>query len=267
MRKTITKMNKVLALLLVCTLLVGTFAVFVDRVSTNATVETVEHGVEIVPTVPDPDEFEPGDIDDPTKDPEDYVDPTPNNPDDDLSNWWAWLNSRALGNFNPGDKLTFNYTLNNTGTLAVDVRETFIVKSDVALTDVDAQTGEGPEFRVFTAYTKDHNGANFGVNVVVKEEKIDAYTYKYSIAPYVVSGSDETVDNISTVSSKDYYLVFDFFAVNKYQQANCSVTYVVEAKQHTSVDADWVTVATADLTVGGDKVLVGGDPVKVVPAL
>lgn len=251
----VSKLNRILVLALVCVFLVGSFAYFTDRVETDATIKTVVNGVDIVPDVPK-------DVvpDDPTKDPDDYEDPTPTDPTDDLTQWWAWLNARAMGNFNPGDKLTLDYVLRNAGSLAVDVRETFIVTSTVPLKD------GAPEFRLFTGYTKAANGANTGKNVVVTEKKIDSKTYQYTVAPYTLSSTSETISGAPVSFDRDYYLVFDVAAGNNFQKAVCSVTYVVEAKQHTSPDADWAIVTTANLELDGTPVTLNGQPIKVVPA-
>lgn len=229
---------------IVITLLVGSFAYFTDRVAERATITTPEKGVDIV--VEKPDEVEP---DDPTKDPDEYEDPTPEDPEDDLNNWWAWLNSRAIVNFNPGDKMILSYKLVNAGDLAVDIRETFVVESSVPL-------AQAPEFRLFTDYTKAANGTNVGVDVVVKEERIDATHYMYTVAPYALSGNDadEVLEGIKTYADKEYYLVFDGVSDNSFQNATCAVSYVVEAKQHTDNPADWAIAATGELTIGDQTI-------------
>lgn len=240
MKKIASKANKTLLLILALSLLVGSFAYFTDRVSTDASISTVSNGVDITP-LPDPSV----DPDDPTKpDPEDYEDPTPDNPDDDLTNWWAYLNSRAKVNFNPGDKMTLNYILKNSGTLAVDVRETFIVTSSKPLS-------EPPEFRLFTSFTNDLAGANFGDAVVVSEERLDSQHYKYVVAPHVLSSDEETIGGAPIQEEKDYYLVFDALSSNNFQGATCTIDYVVEAKQHTDSAEDWITAATGTLTLNG----------------
>lgn len=242
------KITLFLSLICVLALAVGSLAYFTDRVSTQATVSTISNGVDITPT-PDPS-VEP---DDPTKpDPDDYEDPTPNNPDDDLTNWWAYLNSRAKVNFNPGDKMTLNYILKNSGSLAVDVRETFIVKSSKPLSST-------PEFRLFTSYTKDSAGANIGNEVVVTEERLDDTHYKYFVAPHILSSSEETIAGAPVQEEKDYYLVFNALSSNEFQGANVTIDYVVEAKQHSDSAEDWVTAATGSLTFDGYNI-------NVVPA-
>lgn len=242
MKNIVLKSNKLLVLVLAVSIIVGSLAFFTDRISTNATVSTISNGVDITPE-PDPTV----DPDDPTKDPEDYEDPTPNNPDDDLTNWWAYLNSRAEVNFNPGDKMTLNYILKNSGDLAVDVRETFIVSSTKPLSN-------DPEFRLFTSFTKDSAGANYGDEVVVTEERLDSQHYKYVVESHTLSSNSETIAGAPVQENKEYYLVFDALSSNDFQGAKCSIKYVVEAKQHTDSADDWAIAATGTLSFDGHEI-------------
>lgn len=231
------KFSGLLALALVFTLLVGSLAYFTDRVSKDASFSTIKGGVIITP---DPDE----------------PDPDPDHPEKKLSTKWANVNATALANFNPGDKLDLSYKLANTGELAVDVRETFVITSSKPMKD------GAPEFRLFLAATQDASSKAYtGKNVVTTEKKIDSTHYMYTITAYSLPGSDETVTGISASSvDKTYQLVFDKAAGNAFQGATCTVDYLVEAKQHTDGgDADWVTAATGNLTLGGQAV-------KAVPA-
>lgn len=243
MKNVAFKANKIIIPLLVLTLLVGTLAYYTDRISTTASVSTISNGVDITPT-PNPTV----DPDDPTKpDPEDYEDPTPDNPDDDLANWWAYLNSRAIVNFNPGDKMTLNYILKNSGTLAVDVRETFIVTSSEPLSAT-------PEFRLFTSFTTDAAGGNVGNEVVVTEQRLDDTHYKYVVASHVLSSEDEAISGAPVQEEKEYYLVFNALSSNNFQAASCTIDYVVEAKQHTDDADDWAIAATGTLTYDGHEI-------------
>lgn len=225
-------------------LLAGTLSYFTDREATNASSRTSgwdRQAVDITPTA-DPSILP----DDPGKSP--FEDPTPNDPSDNLTNWWSYLNATAIANYNPGDMMTLSFNMVNSGELAVDVRETFIVTSTKPLS-------QAPEFRLFSSYYEDANGAHFGEEVIVKEERIDATHYKYTIAPYTLSSRDEVIQgHTATQLDRDYYLVFDGKASNAFQGAKCTVDYVAEAKQH-SLDGnnDWVKAATAKLTVGGQN--------------
>lgn len=228
------KISGLLALTLVFALLVGSLAYFTDRVADDATFSTASVSI--------------------TPDPDDPV-PDPDHPENKLTAKWLAVNAEALANFNPGDKVNLSYKLANTGELAVDVRETFVITSSKPLTEGD------PQFQLFTSFIKDDDtGANDGKDVVVTEQRIDATHYKYTIAPYTLSGSDETVaDATATSVDKAYFLVFDKTAGNAFQGATCTIDYLVEAKQHSDGASDWTTAAKADLTLGGQAV-------KAVPA-
>lgn len=228
--------------LIIC--LVGTMAYFTDRIESKATITTTSDGVIITPT-PDPN-VEP---DDPDKPP--FVDPTPSDPDDDLTNWWAYLNSKANVNFNPGDKMTLNYKLVNESTMAVDIRETFIITSSVPMTE------GAPEFALYTACGNGKYGGFEGTalaapaGATVTTEKLSATQYKYVVKYYTLSGKTETVGSNPVELGRQYYVVFAGGSSNDFQGAKCSVDYVVEAKQHSAGgEADWVVAATGTLNLG-----------------
>lgn len=231
-------------------ILAGTLSYFTDREATDATIQTSgmdKPAVEITAT-PDPSILP----DDPTLSP--FEDPTPDDPSDDLTNWWEYLNTKATANFNPGDKMTLSFDMVNNGELAVDVRETFIVSSSEPFSSA-------PEFRLFSSYEQDANGSHIGEEIVVQEERIDDTHYKYTIAPYILNSEDEEVDGQSgTELAREYYLVFDGSSANDFQGAVCSIDYVAEAKQH-SLDGnnDWVKAATAHVTVGDQSLNVVPD--------
>ena len=218
------KLSGMLALAMAVVLLVGSLAYFTDRITTKATISTI--GADITT-----------DPDDPT-----YK--------DDLTAKWLAFNAAPKANFNPGDKVDLSYKLANTGELAVDVRETFVITSSKAMKD------GAPQFRLFSTVSQDDAGANVGDNVVVTEKKIDATHYMYTITAYSLNGSDETVTGVTATSmDKAYYLVFDKTADNTFQGATCTIDYLVEAKQHSDGgNADWVTAATGSLNLGGQTV-------------
>lgn len=227
------KLSGLLALALALVMLVGSLAYFTDRISKDASFSTIGSGSGVV-IDPDPDD----------------PDPDPDHPDNKLSTKWATVNAKALANFNPGDKLDLSYKLANTGELAVDVRETFVITSSKAMKD------GAPQFRLFSTVSQDDAGANVGGDVVVTEKKIDAAHYMYTITAYSLNGSDEKLSGVTATSmDKAYYLVFDKTADNSFQGATCTVDYLVEAKQHSDGgDADWVTAATGNLTLGGQTI-------------
>jgi len=262
MRK-LHKLTALLALCLVFSVVIGTFAYFSDRVETNASISVVggDHDgdgtkdpvVDIEPDI-DPD----AEPDDPNKpDPDDpnnpYVDPTPNDPDDDLTNWWAYLNSIAKVNFNPGDKMTLNFYMRNEGHLDAKIRETFIVTSEVAFTDaafkavaknsVFNPANTAPEFELCSAVKAGPFGG-FATDAFsgMTFTKLNDKQYKVTIAESAIAKD--------SFAAKKYYLVFDAYSDNIFQGAKVTIDYLAEAMQ---ANGDWVTAATATWTPSGEK--------------
>jgi len=239
-RFSMNKATAILAVFLVLCLMIGSLAFFTDRISTTANMSTVDNALDIIPEK-DPT-VDPDDPTNPNKpggnvDPDDYEDPTPNDPDDDLTNWWAYLNSKAMKNFNPGDKMTLNFKMSNKGNLGVDMRETFVITSNVDMTAND------PEFCLFTDVSQNADTKEWtGTQVAGTMTKISNKEYKFVIAE----------SNIAAGASadKDYYVVFAGESGNKFQGATCTVDYLAEAMQE---DGNWATAATATLTLGGSN--------------
>lgn len=223
------KLSGMLALAMAVVLLVGSLAYFTDRLTTKATISTI--GADITT-----------DPDDPT-----YK--------DDLTAKWLAFNAAPKANFNPGDKVDLSYKLANTGELALDVRETFIITSSKPMSAT-------PEFRLFNGATQDAGTKAYtGNGVVVTETKISDTVYKYTVASYVLSGSEETIGSNAKSVDKTYQLVFDKTAGNAFQGATCTIDYLVEAKQHSDGgDADWVTA------VNSGTITLGGQTIPAVPA-
>ena len=201
------------------------FAYFTDRVTTNATITVSEKSADITTDPADPDHV------------------------DDLSGKWAEVNAEALANYNPGDKVDLGFALQNSGSQALDVRETFYITSSVDLTE------DSPEFRLFKNAVQDAAGAWDG-NDVVDVELINANTIKYSIPAYVLSSAEEAIDNAPVEVDKTYELIFDKASSNAFQAATCKVEFLVEAKQHSEdgPTGGWTTLETAEIEFGGQKV-------------
>lgn len=224
------KLSGMLALAMAVVLLVGSLAYFTDRITTKATISTI--GADIT--------TDPG---------TDY--------EDDLTAKWLAFNAAPKANFNPGDKVDLSYTLANTGDLAMDIRETFIVTSSKPMKD------SAPEFRLFTAANQDTDTKAWtgDTTKVVDFDKISDTVYKYTVASYVLSGSEETIGSNAKSVDKTYQLVFDKTAGNAFQGATCTIDYLVEAKQHSDGgDADWV------IAVNGGTITLGGQTIPAVPA-
>ena len=223
MRMSKKKVSGILAAALAFTMVAGSLAYFTDRATYSASITTIDgsNAVNVKPVISG------------------YS---------SLTEKWADANATAIASFNPGEAIDLSYTLTNSGQLAVDVRETYVVTSSVAMTD------GAPEFRLFSEADKDTNNCWKGTTPVTNEVKLSETKYKYSIAPYTLDGTDEVVNEVTATSKqKTDKLIFDASSSNAFQAATVTVDYVVEIKQHTSGgDADWVTAATGTVTLGGD---------------
>lgn len=241
MRKIKSKLSLCLALLLVVSCVAGSLAYFSDRVTAQAQVSTMDDAISITP-----EEDPTIDPDDPDKDPSDpddpYVDPTPDIPDDDLANWWAYLNSIAINNFNPGDKMSLGYKLVNDGKLDVKIRETFVITSSEEMTF--NSNGMGEQFALCTGTAAfQYGGVEASTFTGMTFTKLSDTQYKVTI-----DGS-ELAQGAS--ASKAYFLVFAPTADNDFQGATCEINYLVEAMQ---ADGDWATVVTSSLVMNGHSV-------------
>lgn len=173
---------------------------------------------------------------------------TPKYPDDpskEIEHIWEMKNDGEPDKIAPGDSKDLSYTLNNVGNSAIDVRETFILTSTEALDQTN------PEFRLFLDATADKYGATIGGTVVSKEE-ISSKSIKYTIAPFVLSSEEETVEGAPTSKELTYIFVFDKYATNKFQADKCTIDYIIEVKQHTEdgPEGGWAEVADVTLTFG-----------------
>lgn len=223
-----------------------------------------EKNLEIVPTDPTPD---PGHTPD-------------EDPSTEIEYIWTNNNPETIDKpIEPGDIVDLDYTIENGGPGAMDVRETFVLHSTVALSDrdmydaavkanggADVADKYAPEYWLFKAATADANGAfgYYGSTQIdgVKVTKIDEQTYKFEVPAFILNGTSEDMSAVGGVDSKDlqYKLVFDKYARNQFQGSTVEVDYLVEVKQHTYDDPSkgWTEIATVDITLGTV-------PVKAVP--
>ena len=181
---------------------------------------------------------------------------TPENPDDpgkEIEHIWDIKNNADPDEIAPGDSKDLSYTLNNKGNSAIDVRETFVLTSTEELDQTN------PEFRLFLDATADKYGATIG-GTVVSTEAISSKSIKYTVAPFVLSGAEETVEGAAKSKELKYIFVFDKYATNEFQADKCTIDYIIEVKQHTDdgPTGGWTEVADVTLTFG-DQTL------KVVP--
>lgn len=190
-----------------------------------------------------------------------------------LTQSWVADNAEVADEYAPGDILNLDYTLENTGSLSTDIRETFVITGDKAIDGIfdiyaaddvtqDAQThlwapkdGASPiAVRSVSTYIADKNNDN--VNETY-------YTISYEIPELTVDGSEETGDATASttgsdiagaVKTGDYVLLFDKDAENAVQGTNLTVEYMAQGLQHRNTGDDtWADakVITETLTIGG----------------
>ena len=245
------KASMMAALLACCAMVAGSLAYFTDRVDTKQqfTILASDDSIDIRPdpVVPGPD-VDPVDPDEKTPDPDDpkYDPETP----DGFQNWLVDLNETALGNLNPGDRIRIYYTISNDGKLAMDARETIVVRTSEPLSEIpELQLNNGVASRdKYTAFTADKP---FEVEV-----SKDRKTLTYKLAPFALKGSlpgAEEVEGVTDLTKEALYnLVFDKTSANKYQNMEVKVDYMIEAKQHTEED-NWAAVANGTVDFGGNQ--------------
>lgn len=212
----------VLAIVSVLTLAAGSLAYFTDRVNVDAAFKTA--AVSDVIKVTTKDDGSDPDVD----------------PGTDLSAKWEEDNPAEI--IRPGDMVDLSYKLTNIGTCDIDVRETFILTSEVPIFE---DGFEDPAWRLFTSYTEDLYGAHIG-GAVVEVEHLNEYQIKYTIAPFTLE--KDASRNLQ------YYTILDRYATNAFQDCTCTVEYLVELRQHAdglAVDEGWDAICTAEITFGG----------------
>lgn len=169
----------------------------------------------------------------------------------------AWAD---VSNFNPGDMADMSYTISNDGNKSVDIRETIVVKSSVAMNAADQA-----EFEIYKAEDVKElvNGSHVPEEdaepIATGENRIvsaDGKTIQYKIDEYTLNGTGENAeqeDGITAVENKsDYVLVFKETSGNAFQGSELSVELLAEAKQHRNTDGDtWSVVATDSISIGG----------------
>ena len=197
-----------------------------------------------------------------------------------LTQNWVNDNSAVADEYAPGDILNLDYTLENTGSLSTDIRETFVITGDKQINQIfdiyaaedveqDAQThlwapkaGKSPlTVRSVDSYQEDKDNDGF------KEEY---YTISYNIPELTVDGSEETGDATGStagsvisnnVKTGDYVLLFNKDAANDVQGTNLTLEYIAQGLQHRNTGDDtW-----ADAKVITETLKIGGETINVMP--
>ena len=174
----------------------------------------------------------------------------------DLALTEAWAD---VSNFNPGDKADFGYTISNDGNKSVDIRETIVLTSSVAM---DAATQAEFELYHATDVEKAANGSyvpKTGTNpITTGADRIvssDSKSIKYVIDEYTLNGVGNNAEKETGISAtsktSDYVLVFRNTSGDAFQGSELKVDLLAEAKQHRNTNSNtWQTVSTESLTLG-----------------
>lgn len=160
----------------------------------------------------------------------------------------------------PGVAVKLDYTLSNEGNKSADVREVFVLTSEIAMTE-----GEGKqEYALYaadqfasydeaTGYYTLINGAQEVEGRVFDDDK----KITYEVTEFILNGKGtgaETEENIDT-NEKDgsYYLVIKNSMGNAFVGKKVTVEYEAQAKQHRNTnDATWSVVKSEEVTFGGN---------------
>lgn len=214
MRKRITK---VLAIACIFTLLVGTMAYFTDRVS-HTTTATVGN-IDLV--------FTDQSLADEGYGVKDDVGTHSDTKPQAVNNVWTGGKLlTATGVLNPGDVIDMDYKVANTGTKSIDVKQTIVLTSNVAIPAEELTITVGGQ-----DITPTPGGS------------APSFTYTYNLAEIILSGSAE-LDGTSTEQAYEVALEFDRLAENAFMGASVTVNLDIYAKQHRNTTADdWDLIA------------------------
>lgn len=197
----------------------GTMAWFTDNAQGDVTATIADNPIDIVPNDAD------------------------KNGESDKTITAAWAEV-IPPNYNPGDSFKLPLQLYNNGTDAVDLRETIVIKSTVAMTADEYQfmlkkaVAATPVDTDNMAYDTEDDGTDIGTGVVSDGGKT------YTITAYSdLAAKTEVV--------KDYSLIFDKNAGNDFQGAIASIDYTVEAKMSNGGDESlgWTEIAVGSASV------------------
>lgn len=204
-----------------CMLMVGSFAYFTDRVSTNASATAGTVTLHLTDNI-------------------------------------NLLDADGKDIYNPGDMRTADFAVENTGNKSVDVRSTIKVTSTEAM-DTAAAQAEYELYNASDVELVEGKGyAPKAGATPVADRTIsdDGKVITYDIPDYVLNGNEnlaeqEMEDGINTDSHDyNYVLVFKGASANKFQNSGVKLDVLVEAKQHRNTSAGWEVVAQESYTAG-----------------
>lgn len=277
------RISLVLALCLVLSMVVGSFAYFTDRVESDAQVTAGTVGITETDT---------------------WTDNLKDGP-------------QSLNNLNPGDSRDLSFTVTNTGNKAVDVRHTIQLSVvDAAGNPKELTMGadigleEMLQFDIFrasdvTAMSKDNNNAGYllkdGATPLFSSDTVDSTTMMgakrdisnikngvvtYYFADSILDGVGENAEtgyakaNASSTTltatdavigadnasvAYDYVLIFRDTTLNDFQGCTIYVDMEVEAKQHLNTKSSWQNIETISTTLNASGLAAQDTTINVAP--
>lgn len=188
-----------------------------------------------------------------------------------LSESWDAANINRQ-NAKPGDIFDLDYTVTNNGNKSADVRETFVIRSTIAM------TAAAPEFQIYAAGDVEKAadgtyGPKAGKKPIVTGVLSNGdKTITFCLPEFSVNGTGNAAEKGDASESKNgytiednkmtgnYVILFSRAASNAFQGAEVTIDYLAEAKQHRNTDESvWNTVAS-------ESIAFAGSTVKAVPA-
>lgn len=277
------RISLVLALCLVLSMVVGSFAYFTDRVESNAQVTAGTVGITEADT---------------------WTDNLKDGP-------------QSLNNLNPGDSRDLSFTVTNTGNKAVDVRHTIQLSvvdaagNPKALTmGADIGLEEMLQFDIFrasdvTTMSKDNNNAGYllkdGATPLFSSDSVDGTTQMgakrdisninngvvtYYFADSVLDGvganaetgysnanassttltaTDAVIGTDNAAVTYSYVLIFRDTTLNDFQGCTIYVDMEVEAKQHLNTKSSWQNIETISTTLNASGLAAQDTAINVAP--
>lgn len=166
-------------------------------------------------------------------------------PEQALSNQFKYANENKFSKLAPGDKLDFSYEITNTGTEAIDIRETYYILS------FRPQTSPTLEFAMFGSVIPANSEGSYTGTAALTPHNLDGdgRLYSFTSEPYTLSGSNEIIDGAASVKRSERYMVYNRFAGNRTQGETIVIVTTLGYKDHS--DDEWQPSITETVIVGG----------------
>lgn len=162
-----------------------------------------------------------------------------------LSNQFEYANGNKLHSFGPGDNLDFSYEITNTGTDAIDIRETYYILS------FDKQNPTDLDYAMFRSVAPLNSAGALKGTSALPSYNLDGkgHLFSFTSDPYTLSGSRETISGASRAKRSECYMVLDYYSGNETQGDTILIITTLEYKDHDN--DEWGPTITDTVIVGG----------------